>query len=433
MEELGFFQVDGFVISFSMSGFLEAVSKVSKFALRWDDDVYDRLSHRYTVMVCALFTVIVSTKQYVGDPISCWCPATFTDAMIEYTNHVCWISNTYYLPIEKMPDKHGVERLQVIGYYQWVPLMLLLQGLFCYIPSIVWAMNNGRPGLDMNRMVLLVSGMESINPDIRDKSIKFICKHFDRALAYQREYRRSRYRRCLQSMSKHFCLPIGQIYGNYLTSLYVLVKILYIVNAVGQLYVMNAYLTDGRDSYYFYGVEVVKALFANRQPETFLFPRVTLCDFRIRQMQNVHDYTIQCTLPINLFNEKIYIYLWFHMCCVLFFSTFGFLQLLWQLFSTNCQSYITRYLKVICKVRQQTGMLEVRSIRHFVTDYLRPDGVFAIRVIAKNTNDIVTTEIIGALYDYYRKCNYQTTKTAPYIQQVCRERGDDNSSVKCLV
>ena len=47
-----------YCLLFSMSGFLEAVSKVSKFALRWDDDFYDRLSHRYTVMFLALFTVV---------------------------------------------------------------------------------------------------------------------------------------------------------------------------------------------------------------------------------------------------------------------------------------------------------------------------------------------------------------------------------------
>lgn len=321
----------------------------------------------------------------------------------------------------------------MVGYYQWVPLLLLLQSLLCYVPSIVWALNNGRPGLDMNRMVLLVSGMESINPDIRDKSIKFICKHFDRALAYQREYRRSRYRRCLQWMSKQFCCPIGRIYGNYLTSLYVFVKTLYIANAFCQIWLMNAFLTDGRDSYYFYGVDVLKSVFHNKQPETFLFPRVTLCDFKIRQMQNVHDFTIQCTLPVNLFNEKIYIYLWFHMCLVLLLSLYGLLELLWQLFSSNCQSYITKYLKVICKVRQQSGVLEVRTIRHFVNDYLRPDGVFALRVIAKNTNEIVTTEIIGALYDYYRKCNYKTTTSPPYIQQVSIDRGYSSAPIKSPV
>ena len=38
---------------------------------------------------------ITCTKQYVGEPISCWCPAHFTDSHVEFTNSVCWVS-TYY-------------------------------------------------------------------------------------------------------------------------------------------------------------------------------------------------------------------------------------------------------------------------------------------------------------------------------------------------
>lgn len=301
----------------------------------------------------------------------------------------------------------GSPRPEVIGYYQWIPLMLMLQALMFYIPSVVWAINNTRPGLDINRMVLLVSGIEHINPDIRDKTIKFICKHFDRALAYQREYRRGRIRRCLQALSRHICVPFGTIYGNYLTTLYIFIKLLYISNAVGQLWIMNAFLSNKKNSYYFYGINILKAVYEGQQPDSRLFPRVTLCDFQIRQMQNVHDYTIQCTLPINLYNEKIYIYLWFHICLVVILSCVGLISLLWQLFSTNCMTYVTKYLKIMSKVKQETAPLEVKAIRGFVNDYLRPDGVFALRVLANNTNDVVTAEIIAAMFSYYKRTIYK--------------------------
>ena len=45
-----------------------------------DDDIIDRLSHRYTVFALVVFSIVVSTKQYVGEPIVCWCPAEFTGA-----------------------------------------------------------------------------------------------------------------------------------------------------------------------------------------------------------------------------------------------------------------------------------------------------------------------------------------------------------------
>ena len=78
-----------------------------------------------------------------------------------------------------------------------------------------------------------------------------------------------------------------------------------------------------RSDYYIYGLTVVGELLKSSATSATLdwplserFPRVTLCDFQIRQLVNVQDYTVQCVLPINLFNEKIFLLIWFWLVFV---------------------------------------------------------------------------------------------------------------------
>jgi len=71
-----------------MDGVISAAARVAKVHLRNDDDLVDRMHHRYTVLFLVIFTAVVSTTQYVGDPISCWCPAYFTENHVDYTNKV---------------------------------------------------------------------------------------------------------------------------------------------------------------------------------------------------------------------------------------------------------------------------------------------------------------------------------------------------------
>ena len=44
-----------------------------------------------------------------------------------------------------------------------------------------------------------------------------------------------------------------------------------------------------------------------------------------------------------------------------------------------------------------------RLCRRFVNIYLRPDGVFMIRLLSKNTNSIIVSELVAALWDNYKK------------------------------
>ena len=98
-------------------------------------------------------------------------------------------------------------------------------------------------------------------------------------------------------------------YGNYLVGTYLFIKLLYLANVLGQLFLLNRFL--GTD-YHMYGLDVMRRMAAG---ETWMtshrFPRVTICDFYIRVLGNIHRHSVQCALPMNLFYEIIFIFLWF--------------------------------------------------------------------------------------------------------------------------
>ena len=89
-----------------------------------------------------------------------------------------------------------------------------------------------------------------------------------------------------------------------------------------EIFLLDAFL-GMRSEYYIYGLTVVGGLLKSSAtsatvdwPLSERFPRVTLCDFQVRQLANVQPYTVQCVLPINLFNEKIFLLIWFWLIFV---------------------------------------------------------------------------------------------------------------------
>ena len=104
----------------------------------------------------------------------------------------------------------------------------------------------------------------------------------------------SKFKRSMRSCSHIFkvlWLTKGKRYGNYLMSLFVIVRILYTFNSIVQLFILNHFL--GND-YLILGFEVIGKIW-NGDDWTQLkrFPRVTMCDFRIREVGIVHRYTVR--------------------------------------------------------------------------------------------------------------------------------------------
>ena len=379
---------------------------------RNDDDITDRLSRSYTVILLVVFAIVVSTKQYVGDPIQCWVPAYFSSNYEDYTNKICWVSNTYYSPFETGLPKEGDPKKEVV-YYQWVPMILLSQALFFYLPYTVWSMLNPRAGIDIGGIVEAAKAMPETENN--EKTIRYIVRQMDRFCGSFRLPQRGCCGTCKNALAKRCFLFCGRKYGNFLVMLYLFVKLLFVINAIGQFFLLNAFL--GTD-YHLYGIHVIKSLILNEDWQAAeRFPRETLCDFRVRQLGNIHRYTVQCVLPINLFNEKIYIFVWFWFIFVSFTTTVGLVVWLCKVvFRVDHMNFIKTYLKSMDKLER---LDDKKTLRRFVTRYLRPDGILVIRLMALNTNDLVAAEIVAELWDYFR--------SNPPLWQ--RDRDDDIDDV----
>ena len=167
-----------------MDKILGVIGGVPHAKLRSDDDFADRLSYRYTSAIFILFAIVVSTKQYVGEPISCWVPAHFTGNHEEYANNYCWIRNTYSLPYEEyIPRENEPEKRArgLVPYYQWIPIILLVQALLFYMPILVWRGMTSHSGIDVSSLVK--AGDTFTNTDAvetRDKTLRFMTSQMDR-------------------------------------------------------------------------------------------------------------------------------------------------------------------------------------------------------------------------------------------------------------
>ena len=103
-----------------------------------------------------------------------------------------------------------------------------------------------------------------------------------------------------------------------------------------------------------FGFHVAKHLLRGDEwDQSQRFPRVTLCDFHIRQNTNVHRYTFQCVLPINLFNEKIFIIVWFWFLFVALVTITSLLHWLAKsLYWPSQVAYIKRQLRAMDTIQR---------------------------------------------------------------------------------
>ncbi len=114
---------------------------------------------------------------------------------------------------------------------------------------------------------------------------------------------------------------------------------------------------------------------------------------------NIHQHSLQCALPINLLNEKFFIFLWFWLIAVLTLTILNFLRWTFLLIPAKRASFFEKYLKV-------AGIYGHSKENHyefdpFVREYCHLDGAFVLMLIRRNTNFITSSKIVESLWKCY--------------------------------
>ena len=106
----------------------------------------------------------------------------------------------------------------------------------------------------------------------------------------------------------------GVHFNNWYLFRFALCEFLNFVNVIGQIYLLDDFFGG---QFRQYGPSVVTyiektAPWERADPMELLFPKVTKCTFnKFGPSGSVQPYDALCILPLNVVNEKIFIFLWF--------------------------------------------------------------------------------------------------------------------------
>ena len=229
----------------------------------------------------------------------------------------------------------------------------------------------------------------------RDKIITILTNQMDRLIDLRGDYTQER-----EGINRFIDILMCKRLNGYMILLYLIAKALYFVNIVMQLFALSYILQTDFNMFGF-------SFFDNiDETEYFInspiFPKVTMCDFHIRILGNVQRYTVQCVLPINLYIEKIYVIIYFWMLFVGTMTVLSFLMwLIRGVFGFDRERFVLNHIPT--KEHDRIDMEGRPLAEDFVSSYLRQDGLFILRLISHNTNNLTTSEIITGLYVLWQR------------------------------
>ncbi|KJH48425.1 Innexin [Dictyocaulus viviparus] len=352
----------------SQVGAINSVSVlISRVFRQPKGDFADRLNSRITVCLLSLSSVLLLSSHFMGDPITCWTPAQFTKQWSDFVNQYCYVHGTYFVPLNESLSFLDSERRRIpINYYQWVPYILAVQAFLFYMPRFIWKSLIAVSGYDLAGAIQYVDGFWNTVKS-NDNTFKERIAAFEgRASAYIWDGLRLARNKGSQDMALYYAIS----------------TMLQSLNAWIQWYWLNSLIQS--PLYTLWGPSLVYDLLRGDDWQvTGHFPRVTHCDFNRRRPASVQLDTVLCVLTLNIYYEKLFIFLWFWLLFVAIVSIINSIYWILCLFiSTKARRIITDYLAT--DPNTQPGRLSTEQF--FML--LGKDGLFVLQQMSLNLGDI---------------------------------------------
>ncbi|CAL8077683.1 unnamed protein product [Calicophoron daubneyi] len=400
-------------------GFIDSLVSSRSSAFAHLEDFADRLSHFFSTVIILMLAGVTMANVYFLRPISCTLPTAPDFKFNDFAESVCWVRGTMALTeSDQMPmnmeDWKQVKDKSDISFYQWVPFCLSIQAMLFFLPHVVWeSLASYTLGENLDAILTMARNANMAEDSAkRQKSVEGAAYQLFRLSRQHQDNRSSRWarmqRRAAQLPCGTVCVP-GKRMGNVVMVTYLFVKLLYLFNAIGQLYIIRTFL--GQDgSLFAFGEKLLGTLASKREwSESEFFPRQTYCPVTVRHLgTNNNVYTAICALPVNMFNEKIYIFLWLWIAMVATITGMSMVIWIGRSFLQSCQADFIRDFLVVSLQGQmnepgrdhpsECSACAVTSddpgISRFIGEAVRSDGTFLLRMVRSNAGDVVAGEIL---------------------------------------
>lgn len=278
------------------------ISKYFKPAVNYSSWA-DRFSSIWTFLLFLFIALVVVWRHFIGPNVSCFLPSTFTPQMAQYANDKCWSARQLrvynrghtlyeYYRLSDGGYDHQKDRTRTL--YQWLPVIIACQALLFRLPDILLRIGDALLGFGSSKIVGLIGGYKTLSIRDRISLAREMANYFGNVFSVQ---------------------PLKVV--GVTAVLIAFVKLLFFVNAAVQLILLDGYLAPSHVTSYGYHVVdgISRRTYSAIEPSP-AFPRQVYCYIDLNRYQPLLNYTLQCSVLVNDFNEQVCFFMWIWLLIV---------------------------------------------------------------------------------------------------------------------